>query len=258
MAIKQISAFVGVLVCCLPASVAAQDYSVPVYIGPWDFNTPWIASESINNMVNQNMLNAMLDDSSKPDGADANTAPQSSPATGATSSLAFRFSQQRSDQNLSNFVARTPDPTARAFFEQLVAARPGLMEDIGRSMRRYGFDPHNIADAYAAWWINIWGISEKQNVEPDAATVEAVKRQVHGAFAAAPDLAKTSEAERQEYAETMILQAALLGAIFEQVKGDPAQLDQLAEVARQGAKERGIDLSLITLSDKGFVSRKGG
>lgn len=146
MATRQISAFVGVLVCCLPVGLAAQDYSVPVYIGPWDFNTPWIASDSINNMINRNMLEDQSDQASTPDVADDNAASQSASATSAAPNLGFRYSAERSQQNLRTFLAGT---------------------------------------------------------------------------------------------------------------SDPAQLEQLAQVARQGAKDRGIDLSLMTLTEKGFVARKG-
>lgn len=81
MATRQISAFVGVLVCCLPVGSAAQDYSVPVYIGPWDFNTPWIASDSINNTINRNMRDDVVEESTTPDGADGNADLQPSSAT---------------------------------------------------------------------------------------------------------------------------------------------------------------------------------
>jgi hypothetical protein len=55
---------------------------------------------------------------------------------------------------LRNFIAPTPDPAARANLGQMVAARPTLMGEIGNGVHAYRFDPHNVADAYPAWWIN--------------------------------------------------------------------------------------------------------
>lgn len=78
----------------------------------------------------------------------------------------------------------------------MLAAQPALMNDISAGVRAYGFDLHNVADAYAVWWINVWGTSEMQNIEPDPATVEAVKRQLRSAFAATQDFARASDAER--------------------------------------------------------------
>ena len=172
--------------------------------------------------------------------------------------LAYSYSPDRSQQNLRNFVARTPDPAARTNLAQMLAAQPTIMDDIAAGVRAYGFDPHNVADAYAVWWINVWGASEKRNIEPDAATVAAVKQQVYAAFAATPDFAATSDADRQEFAEALLLQAAMLGSAFEQNKNNPKMLDQLADAARKGAKASyGIDLQTMTLTSNGFVPRKG-
>ncbi len=168
----------------------------------------------------------------------------------------YRYSPARTKQNLHSFLARAPNPAARGELEQMFAAQPTLMDDIRASIGPYGLDTHNVADAYAMWWMNAWLVANKRDEVPDAATVEAVKRQVRKAFAATPDFAKTSDAERQEYAEALLLQASMLGSAFEQMKNDPRMLDQLAEAARQGAKASGIDLSKMSLTQSGFVPRK--
>jgi hypothetical protein len=49
----------------------------------------------------------------------------------------------------------------------------------------------------------------------------------------------------------------MMGSSFEQWKNDPKLIDELAEAARKGAKESGLDLSLMTLTSQGFVPRKG-
>jgi len=175
-------------------------------------------------------------------------------AEAPSSSFTYRYSPQRTQQNLRNFIARTPDPAARANLQQTLASQPALMDVISADVRAYGFDPHNVADAYAVWWINVWGASQKQNFEPDPATVEAVKRQVRSAFAATPDFAEASDAERQEFAEALLLQAAILGSGLDQWESDPKMLEQLAKAARQGALASGLDLANMTLTRDGFVS----
>lgn len=176
------------------------------------------------------------------------------PATGAE--FTYRYDRARTRQNLRNFVARTPVEAGRAELERQLAAQPGLMDEISTAARSFGFDPHNVADAYAMWWMNAWLVASKRDEVPDAATVEAVKRQVRKAFAATPEFAASGDAERQEYAEGLLLQATMLGSAFEQWKNDPKMLDQLAEAARQGAKASGIDLSKMSLTQSGFVPRK--
>jgi hypothetical protein len=173
--------------------------------------------------------------------------------------FAYRHSRERTQQNLRNFVARIPVDAGRAELAQALAAQPTIIDDIAAGMRTYGFDPHNVADAYAVWLINVWGASEKRNIEPDAATVAAVKQQVYAALASTPNFAATSDAERQEFAEALLLQSAMFASTFEQNKNSPALLDQLAAAARKGAiASYGIDLTKMTLTPNGFVPRKGG
>lgn len=71
----------------------------------------------------------------------------------------YRYSPSRTQQNLRTFITKTPDPAARANLEQMITVQPSLMDEIKGAMRGYGFDSHNVADAYAAWWITVWGIA---------------------------------------------------------------------------------------------------
>ncbi len=171
--------------------------------------------------------------------------------------VTYRYDRARTQQNLRNFVARTPDPAARASLEQIFAGQPRLMEEISAGAKSFGFDPHNVADAYAMWWMNAWLVANKRDEVPDNGTIAMVKSQVRSAFAATPDFAKTSDAQRQEYAEALLLQATMLGSMFEQWKNDPKMLDQLADATRKGAEASGLDLSKMALTRNGFVPREG-
>lgn len=249
MPMNKTSAFVCALAFCLPFSATAQDFSVPVMVTPWDMGTS--STTLIDNMISQQLNERLVENS--PRDTSTETGP---PVSSNDLDFVYNYSPARTRQNLRNFIARTPDPAARANLEQTFAAQPALMNDISAGLRAYGFDPHNVADAYAVWWINVWGTSQKRNIEPDPATVEAVKRQVRSAFAATPAFANASDAERQEYAEALLLQAAMLGSAFEQWKSDPKMLEQLAQSAREGAMASGLDLGKMTLTHDGFVPRK--
>jgi hypothetical protein len=230
-----------------PTAASAQDFYLP----------PLIDGNVAIGLAAQGHLEQSLEGNS-PNGVQgfSPTTPGAVGGLVANIDLSYRYSSAQTQANQRNFIARTTNPAARANLEQMFAAQPTLMDDISGAVRGYGFDPHNVADAYAVWWINVWGASQKQNIEPDAAMVAAVKQQARNAFAATPDFAKTSDADRQEYAEALLLQAIILGSALEQWKNDPKMLDQLAEAARKGAKASGLDLSLMTLTPDGFVPRK--
>lgn len=168
----------------------------------------------------------------------------------------YRYDRARTQQNLRNFVARTENPEARANLQQMIAAQPNMIQEVGQAIQPYGLDAHNVADAYALWWINSWLVANQRDEDPDRETIATVKQQVRNAFSATPDFAKTSDAERQEYAEALLLQATLLGSAFDQWKSDPAMLGELSQAAHQGAKASGVDLSLMTLTRNGFVARQ--
>ncbi|MDY7098013.1 MAG: DUF6683 family protein [Pseudomonadota bacterium] len=183
------------------------------------------------------------------------------PATEAPSTAAldstYRYSKARTKQNLDTFAARSPTAQARAGFEQMIAAQPTIIDDIRQGIAPYGLDSHDVADAYAMWWINSWLVYEKRDDDPDRGTVAMVKQQVRNAFAATPDFAKTNDAQRQEYAEALMIQALMLSAGMDQLKSQPKMLEQLSKAALQGAKASGLDLTLMTLTQNGFVPRKG-
>ncbi len=237
------------IVCALGLGIAAhgsalaQDFSLPP-IMDGSFSVGLAAQSHIQKSEEQR---AQL------------TAPNRPNAEGFGANLDFDYTpnRARTEQNLRNFIARTPDPAARENLEQMFATQPNIIEDIRAGIRPYGLDSHNTADAYAMWWINAWLASEKRNVDTDRGTVAMVKQQVRSAFAATPDFATTDDAQRQEYAEALLIQGLILAAALDQFDGNPEMLEQLSQAARQGAKASGLDLSLMTLTANGFVPRTG-
>ena len=52
-----------------------------------------------------------------------------------------------------------------------------------------------------------------------------------------------------------LVQTALIGAVLEQAKGDPAQLKRFGAAVRRGAQASGLDLAAMELTDNGFITR---
>ena len=183
----------------------------------------------------------------------------SAPTVGSTQSLdtRYRYDRSRTRANFRRFVERTPSGAGRADLEQMLAAQPTIIDDIRGGIAPYGLDTHDVADAYAMWWINAWLAYEKLDQDTDRGTVAMVKRQVRDAFAATPDFAKTTDAQRQEYAEALLIQGLMLAAGIDQLKGQPQMMEQLSRAALQGAKASGLDLSKMTLTPNGFMPREG-
>lgn len=169
----------------------------------------------------------------------------------------YRYSRNRTQQNLQTFLERTRDPAARADLERILEVQPRLIEDVRDAIRGYGLEPNNVADAYALWWINSWAVANKNGDDPDLGTIAVVKLQARSALAASPSFANTNDAQRQEFAEALLLHSAMLASAFDQSANNPAALDQLATAARQGALATGLDLTGMQLTRNGFVIGEG-
>ncbi len=237
------------------APLSAQDYSLPPIIDNVGMGNIAIGSAAQAHVRQSQERGARQTEN---DNRRSLVAPGTSSSTAdANVDFSYRYDRARTQQNLRTFVDRSSGGEAKAGLQQMLSAQPGLIQQIRSGMSSYGFDPDNAADAYAMWWMNVWMAANKQDADPSRNTIESVKRQVRNAFAATPEFANTTDAQRQEYAEALMLQASMLSTAFDQFKSDPAMLDQLAQAARQGAKANGLDLSLMTLTRDGFVPRKG-
>ena len=108
--------------------------------------------------------------------------------------------------------------------------------------------------------VEAWQAAHGVTGESSRATAQAVKRQATDALLATPEFAGATDAQKQEFADALLVQSVLIRAMRDQAKGDAALLRQIAAAVRQGAGASGLDLDAMTLTDEGFVptGRVGG
>jgi hypothetical protein len=75
-------------------------------------------------------------------------------------------------------------------------------------------------------------------------------------MAAVPAMATATDAQKQEYAEAMLIQAAMIDSSKEVYENDPQMMQQLSAAVAKGAKAMGLDLSKMELTENGFVPAK--
>ena len=168
--------------------------------------------------------------------------------------LTYKPSMERRRANFAQFVAKTrkKDPKGAALLEKELASSD-VIAKMGRELSAFGMRTDNVADAYAAWWLNAWLASRKRTDTPPARQIAAVRAQAARAMSSLPEMASASDAVKQEIAEANLVQAALIGAYLEYAKNDPALLGRIATAVRQGARASGLNLSGMELTDDGFV-----
>jgi hypothetical protein len=168
--------------------------------------------------------------------------------------FSFRPNAAQRKSNLSNFVSkvRNIDPTGASQMEQLFATTD-VVAQIGAGLAPFGLRIDNIADAYTAYWMSAWQASAGRTETFRASEVAKVKVQVEAALQGVPELMNSSNAQKQEFAEALLVQTALIEASMEQAAGDRSQIRAIGDAVRKGAEAMGLDLDGMTLTADGFV-----
>lgn len=167
--------------------------------------------------------------------------------------LSFTPSLERRRANLSRFVAatRATNPQAGADIQRVFASED-VIGAANKELVKIGLQPNNVADAYAAWWLNAWLASRGRQDTPPRAQIAAVRSQAVQALSNVPVLASANDANKQQLADACLAQAVIIGSVLEKFKGDPARLKVLATHVRQGARRMGLDLDAMELTNNGF------
>jgi hypothetical protein len=172
--------------------------------------------------------------------------------------LAFTPNPDVRQRNVARMVraARTHSPTNAEMLSALFASSD-MFAYFARGIAPQGLQINNIADAYTVYWIAAWeasrGIIGSKTSREQA---QAVKAQVTRALLNDSAIAEAPPARKQELAEELLVQAALISAFADAAAGQPEQLRTLAQAVRQGASAIGLDLDAMELGEAGFVLRK--
>ncbi|WP_102127654.1 DUF6683 family protein [Deinococcus planocerae] len=166
----------------------------------------------------------------------------------------FRPSPEVRKRNLAGFVAKTraADPQGAAELERLFASTD-VIGEIGKALAPSGLRTDDVADATAVYLVAAWYGVRGRDDDPSRAQLTAVRDQMARALANTPRFTAATDAQRQELAEAMLIQAALVSASVGAAKGQPAALGQVkAAVARGARATLNLDLTTVQLTDRGL------
>jgi hypothetical protein len=173
------------------------------------------------------------------------------------SSLNFTPSLMRRKQNLAQFINKTrpSNPDGAIKMTQMFASTD-VISVIGRGIAPFGLRIDNVADAYTVYWTNAWLGSRGRDDTLSKQQISAVRNQAANALLASQGVATASDAGKQELAEALLVQAALIESYVANAKSDPALMTKVKAAIAQGAKRMGLDIYTMTLTDNGFVPAK--
>ncbi|TDT96648.1 hypothetical protein DFO45_1843 [Azorhizobium sp. AG788] len=184
-------------------------------------------------------------------------APRSQPAVD-TAVLRYTPSKARRAANLAGMVEKTraSDPAGAADLQKLFA-EGDIIASIDARLRPQGLRVDDLGDAFAVWWTTVWAAARGSNDTPPPRTVNAVRRQAAEALSGADGIRTATDAQKQELAEALLVQAVLIDGAVDQAKGNPAQMRQVSAAARKMAGGMGLDVGAMQLTEKGFVLAGG-
>lgn len=184
-----------------------------------------------------------------PAAPDSRTSPSVDPR-----SFRYQPDRARREANLARFVAksRAVDPQGAASLERLFA-QGDIIERMRPELARHGLSVDDLADSYTVWWINAWQASRGLGGDASPAATASVRRQVMQSMASTPGFVDAGDAAKQSMAESLLVQSLLLAAAVEQARGKPAEMAAVRNAAVRGARAMGLDLTAMTLTDRGFV-----
>ncbi|WP_347302448.1 DUF6683 family protein [Croceibacterium sp. TMG7-5b_MA50] len=187
---------------------------------------------------------------------DAEQPDRSAPAVTAPPSDALTYvpSLQRRNTNLADLVAQTrrQNPESASAMERLFAGTD-IFAQMAAALAPHGYAIDNLGDAYAFWWMTAWEGARGSNRASTPDEMQAVQAQAHRALATAPQVVQADNATRQQMAESLWIQAAMIDGMVDLAREQPELMPQLQRSVRQGARTVGIDLDAMRLTANGFV-----
>ncbi len=129
-----------------------------------------------------------------------------------------------------------------------------LQKKFERMMAGIGFDPHNLVDVMAAYYICIWQIANDDDVS-DQQTA-AIRDSVAPSLAAILEERKLDDAHKQEVAETHMLLITLFSSNLTRLEqgGDATALARYRDEVYRDVLRQGVDLRRLSVTERGFVT----
>lgn len=187
--------------------------------------------------------------------------PQSAPkrpSSGAKSvRVTFDFAPSivRRQANVASFIEqnRRFNPAVGAELER-VFKNIDVIGALQQGLNEYGLKVTNVADAYTVWWINAWEAANAVGVsQTSLGSVKAVKLQVEQTLGTGFALANATDAQKQQIAEQLLLQAVVFDSLSKVKASDPDKARQISDNVRRTVGQAGLNLDAFTLTQNGFV-----
>lgn len=174
--------------------------------------------------------------------------------------LTFKPSAQVRQKAIDDFLTlvagQSPDLAAEL---RKTLAGTDLFPQIEKEERRLfgpGMSVNNVADAWATYWGYAWLMTRRRTDDPTPRQMQGLRAQFQSLLLQVPGVTGSTDAARQQLSDPLTLQVVLYGLLAEAWKDHPQALAQFGNQLAQTSRDLGFDLTLLTLTDQGFVVQK--
>lgn len=180
------------------------------------------------------------------------------PTTTAKATTTYVDSPQRRQQSYARFVQRV---TALDAADGADLAARFKRIDLVALVQRQIVEQHelradDVATAYATWWILAWEAAHLDRSDKPKQTVQHERDRVARVLLQMPEFLALDDAKRQELAEALLVQGALVNQTQRRHQQDKAASAAVASVVREAARIQGMDLDAMLLTLGGFFHPK--
>jgi hypothetical protein len=200
-------------------------------------------------------LNAAIANTVQSGPSASQQAPAPPPSPAALAAMQYTPSLDLRKANIAKLITALKQTNAEAgtVFEQ-VLTQNDVIPMIGQEIAKYNLKIDNIADAYTLYFLGSWMTVNGRSEDPTAGQVTGTRDMVVKTLAGVPDLGKMSDADKQSFAEGMLLQFFMNEAMSQAVASDPAATKKVRGDLKTAFKETlKIDLDLFNLTANGLV-----
>jgi len=162
---------------------------------------------------------------------------------------------QTNAQILAALRQNSPDIDTSALKRNLDNGQ--LRASFARLLQSAGFSPSNLADVLMGYLVISWEVVNDEDSRRHAAGYAAVRDRLRESLGSDQRIARMTDADKQQFAETLEVLAMLAAATRDGLKqsGQTDKLRSLQEGVRRAGQNLGVDFRQMGFTDHGFVSR---
>lgn len=136
---------------------------------------------------------------------------------------------------------------------QQIFAKQNLFAMVGSKMSKYGLRTNNIADPLAMYIVTAWQGVRGRDSAPNKAQLLGVRSQIARNLAKVPSLNRLSDAEKQQWADSLLIQTFITDLAVKHAKKNPGLMAQSkADITSAARRNIGFDLNVMKLTNEGL------